>query len=99
MTVRTARRPSSSSTVDAATSASARPRDDELETIELQLLTEAVFRHYGLDFRNYALASLRRRVQLAMNEESVAHHLGAQRSAAARPAARWSGCSCACRST
>ncbi|HWE26992.1 MAG TPA: protein-glutamate O-methyltransferase CheR [Polyangia bacterium] len=49
----------------------ARPRDDELETIELQLLTEAVFRRYGLDFRNYAAASLRRRVQLAMNEEGV----------------------------
>jgi chemotaxis protein methyltransferase CheR len=49
----------------------ARARDEELETIELQLLTEAVFRRYGLDFRNYAVASLRRRVQLAMNEESV----------------------------
>ena len=48
-----------------------RDRDEELETIELQLLTEAVFRRYGLDFRNYAVASLRRRVQLAMNEESV----------------------------
>ncbi|MCA1664509.1 MAG: protein-glutamate O-methyltransferase CheR [Myxococcales bacterium] len=42
-----------------------------METIELQLLTEAVFRRYGLDFRNYAVASLRRRVQLAMHEESV----------------------------
>ena len=48
-----------------------RPRDEELETIELQLLTEAVFRRYGLDFRNYALASLRRRVHLAMHEERV----------------------------
>jgi chemotaxis protein methyltransferase CheR len=48
-----------------------RPRDEELETIELQLLTEAVFRRYGLDFRNYAMASLRRRVQLAMHEERV----------------------------
>jgi chemotaxis protein methyltransferase CheR len=49
----------------------ARARDEELETIELQLLTEAVFRRYGLDFRNYAVASLRRRVQLAMHEEGV----------------------------
>jgi chemotaxis protein methyltransferase CheR len=49
-----------------------RPRDEELETIELQLLTEAVFRRYGLDFRNYAIASLRRRVLLAMHEERVA---------------------------
>jgi chemotaxis protein methyltransferase CheR len=46
-------------------------RDEELETIELQLLTEAVFRRYGLDFRNYAIASLRRRVHLAMHEENV----------------------------
>jgi chemotaxis protein methyltransferase CheR len=46
-------------------------RDEELETIELALLTEAVFRRYGLDFRNYAVASLRRRVQLAMHEEGV----------------------------
>jgi chemotaxis protein methyltransferase CheR len=49
-----------------------RARDEELETIELQLLTEAVFRRYGLDFRNYALASLRRRIALAMAEEGVA---------------------------
>lgn len=48
-----------------------RARDEELESIELQLLTEAVFRRYGLDFRNYAVASLRRRVQLAMSEEGV----------------------------
>jgi chemotaxis protein methyltransferase CheR len=48
-----------------------RARDEELETIELQLLTEAVFRRYGLDFRNYATASLRRRVTLAMSEEGV----------------------------
>src|SRR3954452_13788001 len=49
----------------------ARDRDEDLETIELQLLTEAVFRRYGLDFRNYAVASLRRRVLLAMHEEGV----------------------------
>jgi chemotaxis protein methyltransferase CheR len=49
-----------------------RPRDDEeLEDLELALLTEAVFRRYGLDFRNYAVASLRRRVRLAMQEEGA----------------------------
>lgn len=47
-------------------------RDEELETIELQMLTEAVYRRYGLDFRNYAAPSLRRRVRIAMAEESVA---------------------------
>src|SRR5438105_2929004 len=55
-----------------ATAAESRPsRDEELETIELQVLTEAVFRRYGLDFRNYAVASLRRRVRLAMIEEGT----------------------------
>lgn len=44
---------------------------DELETIELGMLTEAVWRRYGLDFRNYAMPSLRRRVRLAMNEEGA----------------------------
>jgi chemotaxis protein methyltransferase CheR len=34
----------------------------ELEQIELQLLLEGVFRHYGFDFREYAPASLKRRV-------------------------------------
>jgi chemotaxis protein methyltransferase CheR len=33
-----------------------------LETIELQLLLEGIFRQYGFDFREYAHASLRRRV-------------------------------------
>jgi chemotaxis protein methyltransferase CheR len=47
-------------------------RDNELDGIELGLLTEAVFRRYGLDFRDYAIASLRRRVRLAMQEEGAA---------------------------
>src|SRR5687768_4577110 len=33
-----------------------------LEQIEIDLLLEGVFRHYGFDFRKYAMASLRRRV-------------------------------------
>lgn len=36
--------------------------DAKLEAIELQLLLEGVFLHYGYDFRHYALASIRRRV-------------------------------------
>jgi chemotaxis protein methyltransferase CheR len=35
---------------------------DDLEEIELALLLEGVFRKYGFDFREYASASLRRRV-------------------------------------
>jgi chemotaxis protein methyltransferase CheR len=34
----------------------------DLETLELQLLLEGVYRHYGFDFREYAPASLKRRV-------------------------------------
>ena len=35
---------------------------DDVEKIELDCLLEAVFRRYGFDFREYAPASLRRRV-------------------------------------
>ncbi len=34
----------------------------DLETVEIQLLTEGIFRHYGFDFRDYSLPSLRRRI-------------------------------------
>lgn len=37
--------------------------DEELVQLEIQLLLEGVYRHYGLDFRQYAMKSLRRRVQ------------------------------------
>jgi len=36
--------------------------DPELERIEIELLLEAIFRHYGFDFRSYAYASIRRRL-------------------------------------
>jgi chemotaxis protein methyltransferase CheR len=52
--------------VDAAREAAEgaeRPQSqDDLEEIELSLLLEGVFRQYGFDFREYAPASLRRRV-------------------------------------
>jgi chemotaxis protein methyltransferase CheR len=38
------------------------PGRGELDEIELSLLLEGVYRHYGFDFREYAPASLRRRV-------------------------------------
>jgi chemotaxis protein methyltransferase CheR len=41
----------------------------ELETIELQLLLEGIFRHYGFDFREYAHASLKRRVWRRVHAE------------------------------
>jgi chemotaxis protein methyltransferase CheR len=36
--------------------------DPELEQLEIELLLEAVFRRYGFDFRQYAQASLKRRL-------------------------------------
>jgi chemotaxis protein methyltransferase CheR len=44
---------------------------DGVEQIELQLLLEGVYRRYGFDFREYAPASLRRRVQRRMRLEGL----------------------------
>ncbi len=43
----------------------------ELERIEIELLLEAIDRHYGFDFRGYALGSLRRRLWRSAAEEGV----------------------------
>jgi chemotaxis protein methyltransferase CheR len=43
----------------------------DLETLELQLLLEGIFRQYGFDFREYAPASLKRRVQRRVDAEGV----------------------------
>ena len=43
----------------------------DLEVLEIGLLTEGIFRHYGVDFRNYALPSLRRRVWNSCKDEGV----------------------------
>jgi chemotaxis protein methyltransferase CheR len=43
----------------------------DLETIELQLLLEGVFRQYGFDFREYAPASLKRRVWRRVHAEKA----------------------------
>jgi chemotaxis protein methyltransferase CheR len=37
-------------------------REDDLEQLEIQLLLEGVYRRYGFDFREYAQASLKRRL-------------------------------------
>jgi chemotaxis protein methyltransferase CheR len=44
---------------------------DDLEEIELALLLEGVFRKYGFDFREYASASLRRRVWRRVHAEGL----------------------------
>jgi len=43
----------------------------DLETLELQLLLEGIYRQYGYDFREYALASLRRRVWRRVHAEGA----------------------------
>jgi chemotaxis protein methyltransferase CheR len=43
----------------------------ELERIEIDLLLDGVYRHYGLDFRGYALGSLKRRLARRMREEGT----------------------------
>src|ERR687887_1025370 len=44
---------------------------DSVEELELELLLEGVYRHYGYDFRDYARTSIRRRVTKLMREEGV----------------------------
>jgi chemotaxis protein methyltransferase CheR len=43
----------------------------DLERLEIELLLEAVYRRYGFDFRDYAPASLRRRLRRRMDGEKV----------------------------
>lgn len=45
--------------------------DPELERIEIALLLEGVYRHYGFDFRSYAYSSIRRRVWKRIHAEAL----------------------------
>ena len=45
--------------------------DAELERLEIELLLEGVFRHYGFDFRSYAYASIRRRLWKRVQGEGL----------------------------
>lgn len=45
--------------------------DPQLEQIEIELLLEGVYRHYGFDFRSYAYASLRRRLWKRIRAEGL----------------------------
>jgi chemotaxis protein methyltransferase CheR len=47
------------------------PDSNEVEAIEVQLLLEAVFRRYGFDFRDYAYASIRRRIWNQVRAEGL----------------------------
>ncbi len=48
------------------------PYDQDLERIEIELLLEGVYRHYGFDFRSYAYASIRRRLWKRIEAEGLA---------------------------
>jgi chemotaxis protein methyltransferase CheR len=43
----------------------------ELERIEIELLLEGIFRHYGFDFRTYAYSSLKRRLWKRIEQEGM----------------------------
>jgi chemotaxis protein methyltransferase CheR len=47
------------------------PRRDEVERLEIELLLEGIYRRYGFDFREYAPASLKRRLWRRMNAEHL----------------------------
>jgi chemotaxis protein methyltransferase CheR len=49
-----------------------RSEELDLEQIEIELLLEGIHRRYGFDFRDYAPASLRRRLRRRMDGEKVA---------------------------
>ncbi len=50
----------------------------EVEALEIELLLEAIFRRYGFDFREYAPASLKRRLWRRINLEGLATISGLQ---------------------
>src|SRR5690242_18194702 len=45
--------------------------EDELEAIEIRLLLEGIYQYYGFDFRNYALASIKRRIGNMVRAEGL----------------------------
>lgn len=53
-------------------------KQNELEALEIQLLLEGLFRYYGFDFRDYALASLKRRIWNTIRAEKLSSVSGLQ---------------------
>jgi chemotaxis protein methyltransferase CheR len=50
----------------------------ELETVEIKLLTEGIYQHYGFDFRDYSLPSLKRRIWKRIYAEGLSTISGLQ---------------------
>jgi chemotaxis protein methyltransferase CheR len=72
-----------------ATSADSTPPlsyDPELERLEIELLLEGIFRHYGFDFRSYAYASIRRRLWRRIEAEGLKTISGLQNRVLHEPA-------------
>jgi chemotaxis protein methyltransferase CheR len=59
----------------------------ELERLEIELLLEAVYRHYGFDFRSYAYSSLKRRLWKRITGEGLDTVSGLQQRVLHDPAA------------
>ena len=53
-------------------------REGELEEVEVELLVEGLYRHYGVDLRNYAKPARRQLLLRLMNEEGAATVSGLQ---------------------
>jgi chemotaxis protein methyltransferase CheR len=51
---------------------------ESVEALELELLLEAIYRHYGYDFRGYARTSIRRRIAKLMRDEHLSTISGLQ---------------------
>src|SRR5207253_2945785 len=50
----------------------------ELEAVEIKLLTEGIYQHYGFDFRDYSLPSLKRRIWRRIYAEGLSTVSGLQ---------------------
>jgi chemotaxis protein methyltransferase CheR len=48
------------------------PDTEPVEEVEVRLLLEGIWRHYGFDFREYAPTSMRRRIRHFMEDEGLA---------------------------
>ena len=60
--------------------------DPDLEQLEVQLILEGIFKHYGFDFRSYAYASVRRRLWKRIEAEGLATISGLQERVLHEPA-------------
>jgi chemotaxis protein methyltransferase CheR len=66
---------------------------ERLEDLEVDLLLEAVYRHYGYDFREYARASIKRRLWRRVYAERVETLSGLQERVLHDPASLERPCS------